>query len=43
MAGQPARLRPGACRRYLADEMAAVMSAAEPVDDEEASEPNREN
>ena len=42
-----ARLRPGACRRYLADEMAAVVSAAEsvraePVDDEEASEPNGE-
>ena len=26
-----AKLRPGACRRYLADEMAAIMSAAESV------------
>ena len=42
-----ARLRPGACRRYLADEMAAVVSAAEsvraePVDDDEATDPNGE-
>ena len=26
-----AKLRPGACRRYLEDEMAAIMSAAESV------------
>lgn len=42
-----ARLRPGACRRYLADEMAAVVSAAEsvraePVDANEATDQDGE-
>ena len=42
-----ARLRPGACRRYLADEMAAVVSAAESVraevvDDNDDTEPDGE-
>ncbi len=42
-----AALRPGACRRYLADEMAAVLSAAEsvraePIDNNEATDPDGE-
>ena len=38
-----AKLRPGACRRYLADEMAAVVSAAESVRAEPVNDDHSDN